>query len=131
MAKETRLATFPSYSGSVVMGFGLLYLNMPDPQPRERHYVLEVCIWHMLFDRTGRTAIIEWMRPRLERFHGGILIALSAIALLLPLGTAVGYTTERSKDYIAYDYAQYAHANPIAFFTNGDNDTFPCGICKK
>ena len=116
----------------VVMGFGLsFYLNMPDPQPRERHYVFGgMYLAYALWIGLGWTAIIEWMRPRLERFHGGILIALSAIALLLPLGTAVKlYDIEdRTGDYIAYDYAhnllQSCNENSI-LFTNGDNDTFP------
>ena len=116
----------------VVMGFGLsFYLNMPDPQPRERHYVFGgMYLAYALWIGLGWTAIIEWMRPRLERFHGGVLIALSAIALLLPLGTAVKlYDIEdRTGDYIAYDYAhnllQSCNQNGI-LFTNGDNDTFP------
>ena len=114
------------------MGFGLsFYLNMPDPQPLQRQYVfggmyLTCALWSGL----GWTAIVEWMRPRLEKFHGSVLIALSMMALLLPLGTAVKlYDIEdRTGDYIAYDYAnnllQSCKEDGI-LFTNGDNDTFP------
>jgi hypothetical protein len=116
----------------VVMGFGLsFYLNMPDPQPRERHYVFGgMYLAYALWIGLGWTAIIEWMRPRLEKFHGSLLIALSMMALLLPLGTAIKlYDIEdRTGDYIAYDYAnnllQSCKEDGI-LFTNGDNDTFP------
>jgi len=116
----------------VVMGFGLsLYLNMPDPQPRERHYVFGgMYLAYALWIGLGWTAIVEWIRPRLEKFHGSVLIALSMMALLLPLGTAVKlYDIEdRTGDYIAYDYAnnllQSCKEDGI-LFTNGDNDTFP------
>ena len=116
----------------VVMGFGLsFYLNMPDPQPRERHYVFGgMYLAYALWIGLGWTAIVEWIRPKLDKFHGGVLIALSAMALLIPLGTAIKlYDIEdRTGDYIAYDYAnnllQSCKTNGI-LFTNGDNDTFP------
>jgi tetratricopeptide (TPR) repeat protein len=115
----------------VVMGFGLsLYLNMPDPQPRERHYVfggmyLAFALWIGL----GWTGLLElvrrqgWLSPR-------PLAAVAALGLLLPLGTAASlyHTEDRTGDFIAHDYAYnlLASCGPHSIlFTNGDNDTFP------
>ena len=51
----------------VIMGFGLsLYLNMPDPQPRERHYVFGgMYLAYALWIGLGWVAIVEWIRTQL------------------------------------------------------------------
>ncbi len=116
----------------VIMGFGLsLYLNMPDPQPRERHYVfggmyLAFALWMGL----GWTAILESLRQHLVRVHRLVLVGVALFGLLLPAGifAKLYHIEDRSGDYIANDYAynllQSCEPNSI-LFTNGDNDTFP------
>jgi hypothetical protein len=116
----------------VIMGFGLsFYLNMPDPQPRERHYVfggmyLAFALWIGL----GWTAIIEALRQHLVRVHALVLVGVALFGLLLPAGifAKLYHIEDRSGDYIAHDYAhnllQSCDPNSI-LFTNGDNDTFP------
>lgn len=115
----------------LVMGFGLsFYLNMPDPQPRERHYVfggmfLAWAVWMGL----GWTAVLEALRRRLS-LRTGWVAAVSCIGLLLPagVGAKLHHIEDRRGDYIAWDYAhnllQSCDPNSL-LFTNGDNDTFP------
>ncbi|MEE3258318.1 MAG: DUF2723 domain-containing protein, partial [Candidatus Latescibacterota bacterium] len=72
----------------LIMGFGLsLYLNMPDPQPRERHYVfggmyLAFALWIGL----GWTGIIEAVREKLARLNRLLVLAIALFGLLLPAG---------------------------------------------
>jgi hypothetical protein len=115
----------------VIMGFGLsFYLNMPDPQPRERHYVfggmyLVFALWIGL----GWTAVIESLRQRLPNAKP-LLLTVALLGLALPAGifAKLYHIEDRSGDYIAHDYAynllQTCEPNSI-LFTNGDNDTFP------
>ncbi len=137
-----------------IAGIGLsTYLNMPDPQPRERHYVFTgatsvMAIW-MGMGVTGLIRSIpgwipatwpEWLRLR------GAGYSVAAVGLLVPVWFLTGYPlvdeysadrsvrydnwtkSSRHHDTIAYDYA-YNILNSCApnavLFTNGDNDTFP------
>ena len=121
----------------LVMGFGLsLYLNMQDPQPRERHYVFggmffAFAIWMGL----GWTGIVEFVRQR-WRLSGPALSGAACLGLLLPLGTGGSsyHVQDRTGDYIAYDYA-YNLLNSCEqdaiLFTNGDNDTFPLWFLQE
>jgi tetratricopeptide (TPR) repeat protein len=129
----------------VVMGFGLsLYLNMEDPQPRERHYVfggmyLSFALWMGL----GWTGMVEWVRCRLPAWlwssslwpsgpstGSWLVAAIACFGLLLPAGifARLYHIEDRTGDYIAYDYAYnllQSCAEHSILFTNGDNDTFP------
>ncbi len=121
----------------LIMGFGLsFYLNMQDPQPRERHYVFggmffAFAIWMGL----GWTGIVEYARQR-WRLSGAALAGAACCGLLLPLGTGANsyHAQDRTGDYIAYDYA-YNLLNSCEqdaiLFTNGDNDTFPLWFLQE
>ena len=115
----------------VIMGFGLsLYLNMPDPQPRERQYVFGGMYYaFVLWLGLGWTGLVEYLRQRFK-LGNHLATTVACLGLILPVGiTAQLYhRVDRTDDFIAFDYGynilQSADANGI-IFTNGDNDTFP------
>jgi hypothetical protein len=121
----------------IIMGIGLsFYLNMPDPQPRERHYVfggmfLAWAVWMGL----GWTSFVEWARKKLS-LSPGIVAAVACFGLVLPagVGARLYHEMDRTGDYIAYDYAynllQSCNPNSL-LFTNGDNDTFPLWFLQE
>ena len=123
----------------LVMGFGLsMYLNMPDPQPRERHYVFGgmFCAF-ALWIGLAWTALLETVR---EHFAGGIPrwqhVLLACVALVLPAGVGANlyHIHDRTDNRIAYDYAynilMSCEENSL-LFTNGDNDTFPLWFLQE
>ena len=115
----------------LVMGFGLsFYLNMPDPQPRERHYVFGgMFLAWVLWMGLGWTAVVEELRRRFS-LRTRWVAAVACVGLLLPagVGARLHHIEDRRGDYIAWDYAynllQSCGPNSL-LFTNGDNDTFP------
>ena len=121
----------------VIMGFGLsFYLNMPDPQPRERHYVfggmfLAFAMWMGL----GWTGVAEWVRQRYAADRH-VVLAVACAGLLLPVGIArqLYHIEDRTGDYVAYDYAYNlltSCGENGLLFTNGDNDTFPLWFLQE
>ncbi|MCC7262655.1 MAG: DUF2723 domain-containing protein [Candidatus Latescibacteria bacterium] len=130
-AQRDRRRFLAFFAMFVIMGFGLsLYLNMPDPQPRERHYVFGGMFYAFaLWMGLGWTGLVEYLR---ERFKLGNHLAttVACLGLILPVGiaTQLYHQEDRTDDYIAFDYGynilQSADPNGI-IFTNGDNDTFP------
>lgn len=116
----------------VLTGIGLtVYLNMEDPQPRERDYVFVgsfavFSIWIGM----AVSSIIEGLRIK------GAAISLCILCLLMPIGMAVSHYTshDRTGNHIAYDYGRnmLASCAPGAIlFTNGDNDTFPLWFLQE
>jgi hypothetical protein len=121
-------------------GFAIiLYLNQPDPQPRERDYsyvgsFFAFSIWIGF----GFVGIIEMIK---EFFAGkskklkevGTPVFLSILIVLLIISpiqllSKNFHSHNRSGNYVAWDYSynilESCEPNGI-LFTNGDNDTFP------
>ena len=116
----------------------ILYLNQPDPQPRERDYsyvgsFLAFSMWIGL----GYAGIMELMRgdkgekdaaePKSPVLSVVIFIILLLASPVLMLARNFD-THSRHGRYIAWDYSynmlQSCEPNAI-LITNGDNDTFP------
>ena len=130
----------------LLTGVGLVvYLNMPDPQPRERDYVFvgSFAVFAIWIGMAGETTV-RWLRQRLPAAQGAaqagrlsaLLVLASAALLLMPAGMAGGLykTHDRTGNHIAYDYAYniLASCEPEGIlFTNGDNDTFPLWFLQE
>jgi hypothetical protein len=112
----------------------ILYLNQPDPQPRERDYsyvgsFFAFSIWIGL----GYAGVMELIKGNKKELAKGKLWRMAVFILLL-LAVPVHmfaknfHTHNRSGRYIAWDYSynMLQSCEPDAIlFTNGDNDTFP------
>ncbi len=113
----------------------VLYLNQPDPQPRERDYsyvgsFFAFAVWIGV----GASAVMEWVYEFLGKRNSNM--ANSAPWLVLVLLLAVPFRMfsvnfhnhNRTGNYVASDYSYNmlisSDKNGV-MFTNGDNDTFP------
>lgn len=126
---------FPVLALFVMTGLAIvLYVNNPDPQPRERDYsyvgsFMTFAIWIGLgalavFDGVGK--VIK--KKKLQKIVLPVVSILLLIALPLNLLFANYESHSRKGNYVASDYAynllNSCEENAI-LFTNGDNDTFP------
>jgi tetratricopeptide (TPR) repeat protein len=115
----------------------ILYLNQPDPQPRERDYsyvgsFFAFSIWIGL----GYAGMIELLIPKKngqnKEFQLKILRSVIFVILLIitPINMIAKnyHSHDRTGNYVAWDYSynmlQSCEPGGI-IFTNGDNDTFP------
>ncbi len=114
----------------LLMGLGLVvYLNMPDPEPREREYIfVGAYTFFSLWIGGGAAVLIS----AVARGHAAVPAAALAavVCLLVPIGLLQNnyFERDRSGDFIAHDYARniLSSCEPDAIlFTNGDNDTYP------
>lgn len=117
----------------LVMGLGLvIYLNMPDPQPRDRDYIFSGCYFATaIWIGIGMVGVAGFLRKRLFRSVPRATILMIGILGCVLTVTQFGlnlHRHDRSGDYIAWDYGynmlQSCPPNAI-LFTNGDNDTYP------
>lgn len=111
----------------------ILYLNQPDPQPRERDYAFvgsyfAFSIWIGI----GVAGLLGQLQKRFGAENAGRLLSvtLGLLAVVMPLNMlrANYHSHDRTGNYVAWDYS-YNLLNSCAtdaiLFTNGDNDTFP------
>lgn len=117
----------------LVMGLGLvIYLNMPDPQPRDRDYIFSGCYFATaIWIGTGMVGVAGFLRERMFRSAPRAAILIIGILGCVLTVTQFGlnlHRHDRSGDHIAWDYGynmlQSCPPNAI-LFTNGDNDTYP------
>jgi tetratricopeptide (TPR) repeat protein len=112
----------------------ILYLNQPDPQPRERDYsyvgsFFAFAIWIGI----GAAAILEWFTRQTENTAISRIVPLSIAGILFlisPFQMLVKnyYSQDRSGNFVAWDYSYnmlMSCAPEGIMYTNGDNDTFP------
>ena len=112
----------------------IIYLNQPDPQPRERDYsyvgaFLSFSVWIGI----GVYSILESIEEKWKNksfMPTAVYGVCVVLIVLLPLNMFVynKNTTSRQGNYVAWDYSynllQTCEPNAL-IFTNGDNDTFP------
>lgn len=113
----------------------ILYLNQPDPQPRERDYsyvgsFFAFAIWVGI----GVAAILEFLANTFkENGRNAMDLPLwlaSIILLVMPFRmlSVNFHSHDRTGNYVAWDYSynMLVSSEPNGvMFTNGDNDTFP------
>jgi len=110
----------------------VVYLNQENPQPRERDYAyvgsfFAFAIWIGI----GAWSLLEDLGRLAGRGRAAVqAVLVAALLVLLPANMikANYYYHDRSRNFVAQDYARNALATlePDAIlFTNGDNDTFP------
>ncbi len=114
----------------------VLYLNQPDPQPRERDYsyvgsFFAFSIWVGL----GFAGIIDMLKEfvfkDVKTIKLSVLYTSFALLVIAVPGQMLAkdfHRQDRTGNYVAWDYSynmlQSCEPNAI-LFTNGDNDTFP------
>ncbi|MFC1557463.1 protein O-mannosyl-transferase family, partial [candidate division KSB1 bacterium] len=113
----------------------IVYLNQPDPQPRERDYVYVGSFFAFaIWIGVGFTGIIDYVKNSVTSSGAVRHAALGAvIGIGFVIGPLIEYKqnfdgSDRRGNYFAWDYSynilQSCEENSI-LFTNGDNDTFP------
>ena len=114
----------------------ILYLNQPDPQPRERDYsyvgsFFAFSIWIGI----GAAAVVEWIANQSQKLGGvasnSLPWLMSLLLLMVGPMKVLGenyYRHDRTGNYVAWDYSYnmlVSCDDEGIMFTNGDNDTFP------
>lgn len=114
----------------------ILYLNQPDPQPRERDYsyvgsFFAFAIWVGI----GAASILEFLATTFKESGRTALNPLLWLVAILLLAAAPFHmlaknyhSHNRSGNYVAWDYSYnmlISSEKSGIMFTNGDNDTFP------
>ena len=122
----------------VIMGLGLVvYLNMPDPQPRDREYIFVGCYFATaIWIGAGIAGLTDLLQSSLAKWQSRsasiktavIMVGLFGAILIGTQVTLYYHTHDRSGDWISWDYGnnilETCEENAI-IFTNGDNDTYP------
>jgi hypothetical protein len=123
------------FSMFLIMGLGLVvYLNMPDPEPRERDYIfVGAYSVFALWIGVGAAGVVLWAN-RVLRARGAaravVPVFAGAAMFVLPAVITVKdyHDHDRTGNFLAHDYAynilQTCEKDAL-LFTNGDNDTYP------
>lgn len=120
----------------IICSLGLVvYLNMANPQPRERDYIFApayefFAIWIGLGAWRLMTLLRDLLRQRNPVWAARGAVGLGAVLVGVGLFNVPQYFVEkdRSQNWIPHDYGYniLATAEPGGIvFTNGDNDTYP------
>ncbi len=126
---------FPILVLFVMTGLAIvLYVNNPDPQPRERDYSYVGSFFTFAFwIGMGALAALDSLNKLVKKKQlNKILIAAVSLLLVIALPANLLFANyeshSRKGNYVASDYAHNllnsCEPNSI-LFTNGDNDTFP------
>ncbi len=114
----------------------VLYLNQPDPQPRERDYsyvgsFFAYSIWIGLGFMGVMELLKDYVIKSTEKLKPAVIYTVFAVLLFaVPVQMLAKnfHSHNRSGNYVAWDYSynmlMSCEPNGI-LFTNGDNDTFP------
>jgi len=119
----------------------IIYLNQPDPQPRERDYSYVGSFFAFaLWIGIGMAGVLEWISDYFKKriLVKRVILLLSALILMIAVPINLFAfnvkSHDRSGNYVAYDYSynllQSCEPNAIVF-TNGDNDTFPLWFLQE
>ncbi len=119
-----------------MMGYAvIIYLNQPDPQPRERDYsyigaFFAFALWIGIGFAGFCEAVESFLeeKQKLKKIGFVICSVLLFVAVPLNLYAFNHHSHSRRGNYVAWDYSynilQSCEPNAVVF-TNGDNDTFP------
>jgi len=119
-----------------IMGYAIIiYLNQPDPQPRERDYSYVGAFFAFsLWIGIGFAGFCEALenlfskKQKLKKISFIICSVILFAAVPINLYAFNHHTHSRKGNYVAWDYSYnlLQSCEPDAIiFTNGDNDTFP------
>ncbi|NQT26536.1 DUF2723 domain-containing protein [candidate division KSB1 bacterium] len=126
----------------LITGYAIIiYLNQPDPQPRERDYSYVGSFFAFaLWIGIGMAGIFEWIsdafkkKVLLKQIAYGVAAVVLLIAVPVNLFAVNFHSHNRTGNYVAYDYSlnmlESCEQNAI-IFTNGDNDTFPLWFLQE
>ena len=114
----------------LLMGIGLvLYLNMPDPEPRERDYIfVGAYVFFGCWIGLGVASVLTLLTQKIQ--NPTLIHACALMLLLIPAGIVAKnhHTHNRAEDttarLMALNTLQTCEPDSI-LFTNGDNDTYP------
>jgi tetratricopeptide (TPR) repeat protein len=126
----------------LITGLGLVvYLNMGNPQPRDRDYIYAPCyLFYAIWIGMGTWRLMKLVREVMERYAQKwtryAIVGLGVILLGVGLFNVKRYYLEkdRSKNWIASDYGYNILESALPggiIFTNGDNDTFPVWFVQE